>query len=170
MIGKNVSLRALEPDDSDTLYRWENDVNIWRVSNTTAPFSRFDIDQYILNSHDIYTSKQLRLMIILNVQPEHAVGAIDLFDFDPLNRRAEIGILVSDEFRNKGYATEALELLIDYAFNTINMHQLYCFVPEDMESNERLFLNKGFVRTGTRKQWRWRKDKWIDEHLLQLIK
>jgi diamine N-acetyltransferase len=169
MIGKNISLRALEPADADLLYRWENDQSVWHISNTIAPYSRFDIDQYILNSGDIFTSKQLRLMIIMNEDPEETVGAIDLFDFHPLHKRAEVGILVYESYRGKGYAAEAIELLKDYAFNTLNLHQLYCHVPTDKEININLFTKVGFTISGTRKQWRWRKDHWADEYLMQLI-
>ncbi len=169
MIGKNISLRALEPDDARLLYHWENDPEVWRISNTIAPYSRFDIDQYILNSGDIYTSKQLRLMMILTADPMVVVGAIDLFDFDPLNRRAELGILVNNEYRGKGYAQEAIVLIMDYAFNTLNLHQLYCHVPVDKEINIHLFKKCGFVQSGIRQHWRWSKERWTDEYLMQLI-
>lgn len=169
MIGVNISLRALEPHDSELLYKWENDPVVWKISNTIAPYSRFDIDQYILNSGDIFSTKQLRLIIILNHSPETAVGAIDLFDFDPLNRRAEVGILVSDDYRGKGYAFEAIELLKDYCFNTLNLHQLYCHVPSSKKLNIHLFTKSGFVITGERHHWRWEKDNWLNEYILQLI-
>lgn len=169
MIGKNISLRALEPDDASLLYKWENDPSIWHVSNTIAPYSRFDIDQYILNSGDIFSSKQLRLMIILTENPAITVGAVDLFDFDPLHKRAEIGILIHESYRGNGYASEAIEMLKEFAFNTLNLHQLYCHVPTDKEINLNLFTKLGFTISGIRKQWRWRKDHWTDEYLLQLI-
>lgn len=169
MIGEKISLRALEPDDANLLYFWENDPELWRVSSTIAPYSRFDIEQYILNSNDIYASKQLRLMIILTDDPSVIVGAIDLFDFDPLNRRAELGILIDCQFRGKGYAGAAIELIKDYAFNTLNLHQLYCHVPTDKEINLHLFRKCGFELCGTRREWRWNKDQWSDEHILQLI-
>lgn len=169
MIGKNISLRALEPGDAGLLFKWENDPSIWHVSNTIAPYSRFDIDQYILNSGDIFTSKQLRLMIFLNEEPDKTVGAVDLFDFDPLHKRAEIGILIHESYRGNGYAIEAIELLKEFSFNTLNLHQLYCHVPTDKEINLNLFTKLGFTISGVRKQWRWRKDHWSDEYLLQLI-
>lgn len=169
MIGSKISLRALEPGDSVLLYKWENDPEVWHISNTLTPYSRFDLDQYILNSGDIFTTKQLRLIIILTDNPEVAVGAIDLFDFDPMHRRAELGILVDDSYRGKGYAQEAIELMKDYAFNTLNLHQLYCHVPTNRKINIHLFNKCGFTITGTRQQWRWSRDQWTDEHIMQLI-
>lgn len=169
MIGKNISLRALEFKDADRLYLWENDPEVWKISNTIKPYSRFEIEQYILNSSDIFASKQLRLMIILTDNPDVAVGTIDLFDYDPLHQRAEVGILIGNEFRGKGYAHEAIQMVIDYAFNTLLLHQLYCHVPTNREINLHLFNKCGFQVTGTRKEWRREGDTWTDEHLMQLI-
>ena len=59
-----VRLRALEPEDVDILYRWENDIDVWKVSNTIAPFSKYILRQFIENQkYDIYETKQLRLII-----------------------------------------------------------------------------------------------------------
>src|ERR1700741_62691 len=115
--GNNVCLRALEQSDIDVLYKWENDTSIWKVSGTLAPFSRFTLEQYLLNAHqDIYTTKQLRLIIepvspLLSAAEVKPAGCIDLFEFDPHHKRAGIGIMVEEAFRGNGFASEALELL-----------------------------------------------------------
>jgi diamine N-acetyltransferase len=65
--GKNIYLRALEPEDLEFVYAIENDESIWEVSNTQTPYSRFLIRQYLENAHqDIYEAKQLRLVICKN--------------------------------------------------------------------------------------------------------
>ncbi|NTW31895.1 MAG: GNAT family N-acetyltransferase [Bacteroidetes bacterium] len=169
MKSKNLLLRAPEPADIDLLYKWENDSRIWYLSNTVAPISRHLLEEYILTAYqDIYTAKQLRLMID-NVNTGETVGCIDLFDFDPVNLRAGIGILISDNQRNKGYASEALALLIDYAFNTLNLHQLYCNITTNNEVSLKLFKKHNFKNIGIKKDWTRLKDKWLDEYILQLI-
>ncbi|MFO8129795.1 MAG: GNAT family protein [Bacteroidales bacterium] len=170
--GKNLSLRALEPSDVDLLYKWENDEEVWHLSNTITPFSRFTLEQYIMNSHqDIYTNKQLRLMIDLLEagSPQKSIGAIDLFDFDPANMRSGIGILIVKEEREKGYASGALDLLIDYAFNRIGLHQLYCNILKGHSMSLDLFRKKNFEVIGIKKEWIRIGDKWEDEYLLQLL-
>jgi diamine N-acetyltransferase len=169
MIGKNLSFRAPEPSDLDPLYKWENDTSIWHLSNTVTPFSRHTLEEYILNAHqDIYTAKQLRLMIIANDSGE-TVGCIDLFDFDPVNMNAGIGILICGDHRNKGYASEALSILVDYAFNTLNLHQLYCNITADNEVSLKLFQKQDFKIIGLKKEWIRSKDGWLDEYMLQLL-
>lgn len=167
--GEKIYLRALEPLDSKILYRWENDTQIWKLSNTIAPFSMQVMEEYIKNAQlDIYTTKQLRLMICLNNQTP--IGCIDLFDFDPSNRRAGIGILIAEESnRQKGFASEALQLLIHYCFDVLHLHQLFCNILVDNTSSVRLFQKFKFCITGTKKDWLREKNTWKDEYLLQLI-
>ena len=180
LIGELIQLRALEPSDLDQLYSWENDTKIWSVSGTLAPFSRFVLEQYLASSHqDIYSNKQLRLMIDLTINDEdgesglesRGIGCIDLFDFDPKNRKAGVGILIADRAdRGKGYATEALNLLVDYGFDTLDLHQIYSNVRVDNENSVALFKRIGFEITGLKQDWVLDAGKWYDEYTMQLIK
>lgn len=154
--GKITSLRALEPGDIDLLYSWENNSSIWQLSNTLTPFSRHIIKQFIDNSHqDIFQLKQLRLMIEkTNEKETQTIGTIDLFDFDPMHKRAGIGILIADtKDRKKGYASDALDILIKYSFHTLQLHQLYCNITDDNPDSIKLFQSKGFELIGTKKDW-----------------
>jgi diamine N-acetyltransferase len=172
MVGNLVSLRALEPDDVGLLYRWENDMSIWHLSNTITPLSKFTLEQYVMDSAlDIYASKQLRMMVDLNDFSNgiRTIGSIDLFDFEPTHQRAGIGIMILKEFRGKGYASEALDLLIHYAFTTLQMRQVYCNIsPENTEST-RLFESKGFRLIGIKKDWNRIFNQWQDECMYQLV-
>ena len=165
--GTNILLRSMEPEDIDTLYNWENDSNVWHISNTVAPFSRYVVEQYVFSMQDIYTAKQLRLMIEADKKP---IGCIDIFDFDPTNKKAGIGILIADEMQNKGYASDALQTLIKYCFNALQLHQLYCSILTDNEASLKLFTKHGFTVCGTRKDWVIVNNVWKDEHFLQLLK
>jgi diamine N-acetyltransferase len=168
--GKNIYLRALEPNDLEFVYEIENDESIWEVSNTQTPFSRFLIRQYLENAQqDIFEARQLRLAICKD-QDFPAVGLIDLFDFDPKNDRAGVGILIKNhENRNSGIGTEALGLLIQYAFKQLNLHQLYANIDTENKPSLTLFANFGFQKIGIKKQWNLVNGKYKDEALFQLI-
>lgn len=167
--GPHIHLRALEPSDIDLLYKWENDSELWYVSNTLTPFSRFTLEQYVINAHqDIYTARQLRMMII-HSQDEIALGTIDLFDFEPTHRRAGLGIMIIHEYRRSGYAEEAIKLMTSYCFETLLLHQLYCNIAMDNLASLGLFEKAGFTICGTKKQWLLDRKGWKDEHLLQLL-
>ncbi|MFO7923232.1 MAG: GNAT family N-acetyltransferase [Bacteroidales bacterium] len=172
LTGTKIKLRALEPSDIDLLYSWENNSDIWRVSNTLVPFSKFVLEKYIADSHmDIFQAKQLRLIIdYTGSKPAETVGAIDLYDFDPINRRAGTGILISEEkYRNRGFATEALKLLINYSFTILQLHQLFCYIDCDNKISLRLFEQLRFKMTGEKKDWNRTPGGWKSEFMLQLI-
>lgn len=168
---EKIRLRALEPDDIDILYEWENDSSLWHLSNTLVPFSRFTLEQYVLNAdRDIYTHKQLRLMINKkNGESEKSIGSIDLFDFDPTNKRSGVGIMIVKNERDKGFASEALKMVVEYAFNGLNLHQLYCNIHASNTASLALFQHHGFKISGTKKDWLLVKNEWVDEYTLQCI-
>lgn len=167
-----IKLRALEPSDVELLYLWENDTDLWHVSDTLNPFSRDILQQYIETAQkDIYEQKQLRLVIdAKDGDLLHPIGLIDLFDIDFLHRRAGVGILIyAAKDRKKGFASDALELLIKYCFEVISLHQLYCHIPEDNIASFQLFKNMGFTYYGILKEWRKTPNGWQDIQLMQLI-
>ena len=168
--GPNLYLRALEPEDLEFVHGIENDEAIWNVSNTQTPYSKFLIRQYLENAHqDIYEAKQLRLAICKN-NSEKAIGLIDLFDYDPRNKRAGIGIVIQNlTERGKGYGAESVELLINYCFNQLNLHQLYANIGVENETSIKLFTTFGFQNVGIKKDWNLIENSFQDEALFQLI-
>ena len=136
-----------------------------------APFSRHSLMRFIEEQqYDIYASRQQRLVIEVDVDgAARAVGAIDLFDFDPQNLRAGVGIVISAEYRQAGYAKDALRTLATYAKDVLHMHQLWCSIGADNDASIRLFRGAGFVECGCRREWILTADGAIDEILMQRI-
>ncbi len=146
-------LRPLEPEDLDLLYQWENDTRLWKNGSTLTPFSRFTLRQYLADARqDIYQVRQLRMMIV-EKESNKAAGTIDLYDFDPLNGKAGVGILVDEFFRKKGYALQALSCMEDYAFNHLKLRQLYAFVPAGNIPSRFLFEKAGYEKTAVLRDW-----------------
>ncbi len=168
--GSKISLRALEPEDLDFIYTIENDETIWHVSNTQTPYSKFLIRQYLENAHqDIYEAKQLRLAIFEN-DTKKTIGLIDLFDFDPANKRAGVGIVIQNDLhRNKGFGNEALQLIINYSFVHLQLHQLYANIGISNDISCKLFTTFGFQLVGIKKDWMLQNNQFQDEALYQLI-
>jgi diamine N-acetyltransferase len=164
-----ITLRPLEPTDIELLFQWENNLEIWEVSNTKTPYSKHILAQYLIESaKDIYETKQLRL-VIQNEKME-AVGAVDLFDFEPYHQRAGVGILIHNKTdRNKGYAADALQALSNYALEILGLKQLYANITEDNTNSIHLFEKSGFEKSGTKKAWIKTVSGWKDEILLQKI-
>lgn len=164
-----LRLRAPEPEDLDYMYRCENDTSLWQYGSTLSPFSKYALRQYIEQAEqNIFVSRQLRLMIE-NKLDESLVGTIDLYDFDPYHNRAGVGILIDAAHQRKTYATRALELLIEFAFHFLHLHQLYAYIPTDNEGSLALFAKLGFVQAGILKEWNMRMDDFADLAVYQLI-
>ena len=170
LLGEHIILRALEPEDLNFLYQIENNESFWEVSHTQTPFSKYLLKQYLENAHlDIYESKQLRLLIEEKATKKQ-VGMIDLFDFNPQHKRAGIGILIHPDFENKGVASEALSLLINYSFSHLQLHQLYANITSSNSKSLALFKKYNFNEVGIKKDWISSEGKFKDEVLFQLIK
>lgn len=167
---EKIKLRALEPEDLELLYEWENDDSNWIISNTISPFSKYILKRYLENSHkSIYETGQLRLMID-QIPDKVTIGTIDIFDFDPFHKRAGLGILIANEsYRRQGYASMSLKCLIKYGFETLQLHQLYCNILENNPESMDLFKKQGFVQTGIKKDWVKTPDEYLDEYIFQLI-
>ncbi|MDR1369091.1 MAG: GNAT family N-acetyltransferase [Dysgonamonadaceae bacterium] len=164
-----IRLRALEPEDLDALFRWENDSDLWAYGSALAPYSKFALREYISEArHDIFQSRQLRLMIVLK-ENDSTAGAIDLYDFDPMNLRAGVGILLDSAHRGKGLGFHVLKLLEDYAFNFLFLKQLYAYIPQKNTASMKLFTRCGYKQTACLNQWLKCGDHFENVNVLQLI-
>lgn len=168
--GSKLFLRALEPEDLDFLYQLENDTSLWEVGNTLQPYSKALLKNYLDNAHrDIFEVNQLRLVICLQEEGT-SIGLVDLYDFDPQHDRAGLGIVIADKKnRGHGYAKEAIELMLNYAFGLLNLHQIYATISEDNIRSIELFEKLGFTKAGVRKDWLKGNGTFKDEYFYQFI-
>jgi|MucameStandDraft_1065616.scaffolds.fasta_scaffold00409_1 diamine N-acetyltransferase len=164
-----VRLRALEPEDLDILYRYENDSSLWEVGTTIAPFSRKQLYDYIAGySNDIYAERQLRLMVD-DAATGETVGTVDITDFSPADMRAQAGILIGTGHQRRGYGTAALAAVCGYCRSTLQLHQLYAHVPADNAASLALFRQCGFRTSGRLRSWLRRGGSYRDVIVLQLL-
>ena len=126
-----LRLRKLEPTDLPFLYQWENDASAWADGANHNPLSQQDLRNYIESTTgDIYRDGQLRLI---------------MFDFDPRNRRAAIGMYIAPEHRGKGVGKEALRLLEQYAFGHLNLRVLYAVIATKNIACTTLYRSTGYT-------------------------
>ena len=179
----NLKLRKIEPSDLPFLYQWENDATMWADSDTHNPLSRHDLHQYIENTTgDIYRDGQLRLIITnlqqsdlpstgeAALQPQsgdlisslpnslialspNILGCIDLFDFDARNRKAAIGMYIAPEARGKGVGKQAVQLLLDYAFNFLHLRMVYAIISVHNTACSHIYEQMGFTPSSPLADW-----------------
>lgn len=164
-----IALRAPEPSDVGQMYEWENDTTLWSVGRATAPYSRAQLEAYVAcYDADIFSAGQLR-MVIVDLRSGEPAGVVDLYEFDPVNRRAGVGILVDRCFQGRGIASRAISLLGGYCSGRIGMHQLWAVVPADNEPCRQLFVGQGYKIAGRLRSWVRSGRTWTDAYLLQLL-
>lgn len=147
-----VRLRAMEPEDLDMLYAMENDASVWAVGNTSVPYSRYVLHDYIASaSNDIYVDGQVRL-IVENAKGE-VVGMIDLSNFSAAHRRAELSIVVRSDFRGRGYALAAFGRLAEHCKRILHLHQVYAVVEHDNAPSLAMLRRAGFTEGVALREW-----------------
>ena len=165
---KQITFRAIEPEDLDLLYRIENDMEMWNVGNTNVPYSRYLLHEYVANAKcDIYTDRQVRMMVE-NTDGE-VVGVADLVNFDPANSRAEVGLIVLNSYRQQGYGTAILAKLVDYALSVLHLHQLYAYIDSENIASLSLFDKAGFNTCAKIADWLYDGTKYRDSVLVQYV-
>ena len=159
-------LRAPELNDLDLMYQFENNSALWE-GNATGPYSKFLLKQYIeQNRNDLYTDHQLRLMI---AHGKEVVGMIDICRFDRFHNRAEVGIVIAEAHRGKGIGHLSLQLLSEYCFGYLGIHQLYAYIDITNEASFRLFIGCGFKECAHLKDWIRSGSRYRDVKMVQLI-
>lgn len=165
---RSITLRAMEPEDVDAIYRWENDPTVWVDSAAHQPFSRHALTRFIDENSgaDIYSCRQLRLMAD---REGIAVGCVDLFDFEPHHGRAGVGIIVDSHYRRQGIGLQMLTALDIFTREHLLLHQLHCTIAVNNTASIALFEKAGYHRCGTLDQWIYDKSSWINAYIYQKI-
>jgi len=163
----------MEMADVQTLHVWENASEDWWMGASILPVSVEAMTQFATGNHDLYRDRQWRWMLDARAEkdaPWHAVGAVDLYDFEPRQLRAGVAVHVDHAHRRQGHALEGLGLLEAYAVGHLGLRQLYAEVPANHEASLRLFERAGYVATGKRAQWiRTPHGAWSDVVTMQLF-
>ena len=153
MASPSITLRAPEPTDVDTLYIWENDPALWHVGFTHAPVSRQQLWEYVSSyDGDIAHGGQIRFMIV-DDSCGRTIGTLDISDYDPRHRRAQVGIYIAPQARNQGFARVSLEMAATYCKDILGVHGLYAMVAADNTISARLFSSAGYKTSGRLRSW-----------------
>ena len=99
--------------------------------------------------------------------PDSAVGAVDLYAYDPLNRRAAVGIMVASEHRRRGYALAMLNALEQLSITNYKLHTLYADIAATNAASIALFAKAGYRQCGLFSDWLLIGDRYVDSIRMQ---
>ena len=138
--GNKILLRPLIYSDLNFLKSIENNIDNWHFGSEEKKFSNDELINYIENAKiNIKIAKQYRFVIEYNYSP---VGFIDLYNYK--NKSVEIGIIISEKYRNRGFAKESLFLILDYSLNNLGLKKISATISSENLLSLMLFKSCGF--------------------------
>lgn len=159
---QRIRLRKMTEQDAQAYHSWRNDT---RVMETTNPhmdvYAPEDTDAFVRSV--ILGSSSSKSYIIGDADTETPIGIMSLISIDYKNRNAELIIDIGEpDYWGKGYGQEALQILLHYAFNELNLHRLSLRVFDFNERAIRLYSKIGFKQEGVMKEALFRNGAWHD--------
>lgn len=152
--GEKVSLRWLTENDIDSLLTIFSDREVMRYWSSPAMNERGEAVEYLADIHKFFRRGELFQWGVALNENDLIIGTCTLAAIDKQNRRAEIGYALRRDYWGKGLMRDALEALIDYAFNNMNLHRIEADVDPRNASSIRSLERLGFMREGfLRERW-----------------
>jgi RimJ/RimL family protein N-acetyltransferase len=164
MVGVRIRLVPLADKHLDATFHWVNDPSMMRLLGRTA---RVESDEHQRWFEQLTHRTDCRYFSVETVDEGQHVGNIWLWDLNSTDQKAEVRILFGDEAsRGRGYGSEAIRLLADHAFDSMNLHRLYAYVFSFNPRAKRAFEKAGFKPEGLLRQDRRIGDEYVDVYLL----
>lgn len=166
--GELVALGPLRREAIPQYVRWMNDFGTTRtLAVQPRPMTREQEEAWY---EQAATNEADRTFSIIERTTGRIVGNCDMVNISLPHRRAEVGIVIGEpDARGRGYGTEAMRLLVDYAFTVAGMHSLMLWVYEFNQAARRCYEKVGFREVGRRRQSRWLNGRFWDEIAMDLL-
>jgi RimJ/RimL family protein N-acetyltransferase len=168
--GPRLYLREVRPSDVNaTYYGWMNDPEVTRyLESRFFPHSMEALREYVTGK--LGDRDNVFLAMVLKSGDRH-IGNIKLGPIHWMHRSADIGLLIGErDCWGQGYATEAIRLVVDYAFSELNLHKLTAGCYAINHGSIKAFQKVGFVVEGVRPQHYYYRGAYIDAVLLGLVR
>lgn len=169
LIGKKIYLRGLEEKDlAGDYFQWFNDIETCRYnSHATFPNSEKRMHDYF---NYVQGSKDIVVFAIIDRKSDKHVGNISLQNIDWISRNAEVAFIVDKKHWGKGYGYEAGRLVIDYAFERLNLVRVHCGTSSKNVAMQKLALKLGMKKEGERKKAMYKLGEYVDMYEYGIVK
>ncbi len=141
--GDCVALRPIEEDDLEFLQQHVNDPRIWRAIGRSKPLNR--VQERAFFEDVVCSEESIQLLIVAESTP---VGTVGLKSIDWPSSRAELGYWIAPDHQRNGYASDAIERVVAYAFDQLGLHRIAARVFAFNAPSRRLLESVGFTQEG----------------------
>lgn len=170
ILGENVYLSPATLEDAEVYTKWMNDFNITDYTGASSNIYSLEKERDWLEDKLKYSSNKDILFDIVAIDGDRLLGNISLIKINYIDRSAELGILIGEnDDRSKGYGTEAIKLLLDFAFNYLNLNNIGLTLIECNSRAKRCYEKAGFKEYGRRRKAVFVNGKYYDKIYMDVL-
>ena len=168
LAGERVALGPLRRDLIPLYHAWISNLETTQYLSEAgaAPTLDEEIDWY---DRAIRTENQ-RTFTIYTLPDFQPIGTVNLHQINHKHRKANMGIMIGEPaMRGRGLGTEAVELIVDYGFNALNLHSIWLTTYEFNAAGRKAYARAGFTEVGRRRQCRFHAGRFWDEIHMDIL-
>jgi len=171
MYGERLRLRRVERDDVKKYHEWVNDPEITEGLSLFFPMSMEDEERWYEGTLSRDVQERPFAIEVKAGDSWRLIGNCSFFGIEREVRSGEVGIMIGDKsIWNQGLGTEAMALLLRFGFETLNLNRIFLRVYADNLRAKRAYEKVGFVLEGTLRQAIYKHGKYVDVHLMSVLR
>lgn len=148
---ERLLLRPITEYDSQNIFEIRSNIEINRFVNRNSPKNSFEALDFILNIKKKEANKEILFFGISEKENPKFIGTVCLWKFSEDRKKAELGYELLPQFHGKGIMSEAVDAILVFGFNDLNLNQIDAFTNGKNENSQKLLTKKGFVFNSNRK-------------------
>lgn len=169
--GKRIRLRAVEQEDVQKFHEWVNDPEVTRGLAMYLPLSMQGEQNWFERISKADPHEKPFAIDVKKGKGWKLIGNCGTFSISAVNRSCELGIMIGDKSEwNKGYGAEAMTLLLQHGFETLNLNRIFLRVYEDNVRAVRSYEKAGFVLEGRQRQAVYKHGKYEDVLFMSVLR
>ena len=168
--GQRVYLRSPEMSDVELYYRWRSDADVAALAGLPIPVSLAQLEHRMKRHAEGGSEDAYHFMICL-LADDRPIGEAVLFEVDPVNGSAELGIFIGESSEwGKGFGTDAVNAVIDFGFGTLRLERIWLNVWTENERARRAYEKAGFVLEATLRHDHYERGRFTDGHVMSMLR
>ena len=167
LIGDRIYLSPINSEDAEIYTEWMNDFETTDYTGRSWQTISLEAEKRFLENED----EEGQRFSILDLNNDKIIGIVGLHNINYIHRTAILGIFIGNkDYRDKGYGTEAIRLILDFAFNYLNLNNIKLNVFEFNQRAIKCYEKCGFKKIGARRKANYTNGKYYDVISMDILK
>jgi RimJ/RimL family protein N-acetyltransferase len=165
--GKRIYLRPIDMKDMEAFFRWFNDPELRRFLLMPFPTTRMAEKEFIDRMTGLKDGVVLSIIV---KKGDRLIGNVSLLKLNMIHRSAELGMAIADlSMTSRGYGTEAVALVLGYAFGTLNLHRVELLAHDFNARARGAYKKLGFREEGRKRHSYFCDGKYHDDIMMSVL-